>query len=97
MKRHEYIKSQAMELNRLCIKREKLSQRYQSGQLTHSAMQKLNAELNWLGMDISKTEERLSFALGHLLPQHAIKEYNPSAFHKYEGIGKELERTKFER
>lgn len=96
MKRHEYIKAQAMELSRLCKKREKLSERYTSGNCTYSAMQKLNAELNWIGMDINKTEERLSFALGYLLPENAIKEYNPSGFHRYEGIQKELERIKFD-
>jgi hypothetical protein len=96
MKRHEYIKAQAMELSRLCKKREKVSARYISGDCTYSAMQKLNAELNWLGMDINKTEERLAFALGRLLPEHCIKEYNPSAFHRYEGIQKELENLKFE-
>lgn len=96
MKRQDYIKKQASELKRLVDAREKMSVRYKSGSLTHNAMQKLNADMNWNGMHIAQTEERLSFALGHLLPENAITEYNPSPFHKYDGIRKELEKIKFD-
>lgn len=96
MKRQDYIKQQALELKRACDKRAKLSERYISGNLTHSAMQKLNAEMNWLGMQIDQTEERLLFALGKLLPENAREFYYPSGFHKYNGIRKELEKIKFD-
>lgn len=96
MKRHDYIKQHAVELKKQCDKRQRLSDRYTSGDLTHKATQKLNAELNWLGMEIQKTEERLAFALGRMLPEEATKEFNPSSFHRYEGIQGELERIKFE-
>jgi len=95
MKRQDYIKKQASELKRLIDSQEKKNARYCSGNLTHSAMQKLNADMNWNGMHISQTEERLAFALGYLLPENARQEYQPSAFHKYDGIRKELENTKF--
>jgi hypothetical protein len=96
MKRHDYIKTHAAILKRDCDKRDKLSARYTSGDLTHKATQKLNAELNFLGMNIAQTEERLAFALGLLLPERAREEYRPSPFHTYKGIRQELERTKFD-
>lgn len=95
MKRHEYIKKHANELNKLCVKRSKISERCLQG-TTPKMAQKLNAELNFLGMEISKTEERLAYALGYLLPENATIEYNPSAFHRYKGIREELEKTKFD-
>lgn len=96
MKRHEYIKKQAAELSSLCKKRERLSDRFCNGNPTHSQAQKLNAELNWCGMETAKTEERLAFALGLLLPENAVKEYRPSGFHVYPGIGAELAKIKFD-
>lgn len=96
MKRQDYIKKQASELKRLVDKQEKMNIRYCSGDLTHNAMQKLNADMNWTGMYISQTEERLAFALGLLLPENARVEYQPSGFHRYDGIRKELEKIKFD-
>lgn len=96
MKRQDYIKNQAVELKKLFDKREKFSKRYTDGDLSHKQAQKMNAELNFLGMDISKTEERLAFALGLLRPENAQKEYRPSAFHVYSGIQAELEKIKFD-
>lgn len=81
MKRQDYIKDQASILKRLVDKREKTSKRYLSDDMSHKQKQNLNAELNFLGMEISKTEERLAFALGFLIPDNAKKEYRPSAFH----------------
>jgi len=95
MKRHEYIKKQAIELNSLCSKREKLKQRYNSD-LSPKMAQNISAELNFLGMSIDQTEERLSFALGRLLPENARQEYRPSPFHTYKGIRFELEKTVFD-
>lgn len=96
MKRHEYIKAHAINLDKLCKKMRAYSEKYSSGNLTSLACQKLNAEMNWLGMNISQTEERIAFGLGLLLPENCISEYNPSGFHKYSGIRFELEKTKFE-
>lgn len=96
MKRQDYIKKQACELKKLVDRKEKMNARYCSGNLTPSAMQKLNADLNWNGMYISQTEERLAFALGLLLPENSITEYRPSPFHRYNGIRKELEKIKFD-
>ena len=47
-------------------------------------------------MDIERTKERLAFGLGLLLPEDAQKEYRPSSFHRYDGIGAELEKIRFE-
>lgn len=96
MKRQDYIKHHANELKKLIDKREKFSARYTSGELTHKQVQKLNNELNFLGMHITQTEERLAFALGRLLPEEAQEEYHVSGFHTYKGIRSELERTKFD-
>lgn len=96
MKRHEYIKKHAAELYRLCEKRSKLSKNYLDGDHTPKRKQAMNNDLNWLGMQIAQEEERLAFALGKLLPENAQSEYRPSSFHRYEGIRKELETTKFE-
>lgn len=96
MKRQDYIKNHAINLKRACDKREKLSHRYTSGDLTHTQTQKINAELNFLGMEINQTEERIAFALGLLLPENARQEYRPSPFHVYKGIGDELRKTKFD-
>ena len=96
MKRQDYIKTQAVRLKQLIDKRDKLSDRYASGDLTNKQAQRLSAEMNFLGMEIAQTEERLAFALGYLLPENAQEEYRLSGFHVYKGIRSELERTKFE-
>lgn len=96
MTREEYIKYHATELKKLADKRKRLSERYTHKDTSHKQVQRLNAELNWVGMYIEQTEERLSFALGRLLPENAIAEYRPSGFHVYPGIRKELEKTKFD-
>lgn len=96
MKRHDYIKSQAAVLKRLCDKRDKVSARYLKGELTQKMYQNLSAELNFTGMEIEKTKERIAFALGYLIPENAIEEYRPSEFHRYKGVREELEKLKFE-
>lgn len=97
MTRQEYIKKQAANYKVACDKRTRISDRYTSGNLTQSATQKLNAELNFLGMEIEQIEERIKFALGILLPEDARKEYRPSPYHTYKGIEFELKQTKFDR
>lgn len=96
MKRHEYIKNQANELHRLHTKRLKVSDRILKGDLSPKQFLKLDAELNWIYMQIGQTEERLAFALGYLLPQEAREEWHPSGWHSYKGIREELEKTELE-
>lgn len=96
MKRHEYIKKQAAELDRLCKKREKMSARRSSDNTSVKMVQNLEAELNWLGMQIGQTEERILFALGRLTLEDVREEWRPSAWHRYDGIRFELEKLKFD-
>lgn len=96
MTKQDYIKKQAANYKAACDKRRKMSDRYTSGNLTQKATQNLNAELNFLGMQIQQIEERIAFALGLLLPENAIKEYRPSQFQTYKGIEFELKNTKFD-
>ena len=96
MKRHEYIKNHANELHRLEMKRRKVSDKILKGDLSPKQFLKLDAELNWVGMQIGQTEERLAFALGYLLPHEAREEWHPSGWHSYKGIREELEKTELE-
>lgn len=95
MKRYEYIKKQATELFDLCKKRDKLHERTMQD-LTPKAAQKLSSELNWLGMHIDQTKERIGFAMGFLNIEDLRSEYRPSSFHKYDGIRKEMENLKLD-
>ena len=95
MKRADYIKQQATILKCLCDQRDKKS-RSDSTELSSKQAQKRGAALNFLGMNIEQTKERIAFGLGLLLPENARKEYRPSSFHRYDGVGVELARTKFE-
>lgn len=95
MKRADYIKQQATILKRLCDQRDK-KQGCDLMQLSPKQAQKRSADLNFLGMNIEKTKERIAFGLGLLLPEDARKEYCPSYFHRYDGIGAELEKIKFD-
>lgn len=96
MKRHEYIKNQANELHRLHTKRLKVSGRILKGDLSPKQFQKLDAELNWIGMQIGQTEERLLFGMDRLRPEEAREEWHPSGWHSYKGIREELEKTELE-
>lgn len=95
MKRVDYIKQQASILKRLCDQRDK-KRGCDLMQLSPKQAQRRSSDLNFLGMDIERTKERLAFGLGLLLPEDARKEYRPSSFHRYDGIGAELDKTKFE-
>ena len=96
MTKTEYIKKHAMELDKLHKKMKKYSARYQDTNTTQNQVKKLSVEMNWLGMQIGQTEERIAFALGYLLPENARKTWEPSGWHTYPGIQGELERLKFE-
>lgn len=95
MKRANYIKQQATILKRLCDQRDR-KRCCDLMQLSPKQAQKRSADLNFLGMDIERTKERLAFGLGLLLPENAREEYRPSSFHRYDGIGVELDKTDFE-
>ena len=95
MKRVDYIKQQASILKRLCDQRDK-KRGCDLMQLSPKQAQRRSSDLNFLGMDIERTKERLAFGLGLLLPEDARKEYRPSSFHRYDGIGAELEKIRFE-
>lgn len=95
MKRADYIKQQATILKRLCDQRDK-KRGCDLLQLSPKQAQKRSADLNFLGMDIEKTKERLAFGLGLLQPEDTRKEYHPSFFHRYDGIKAELEKIEFE-
>lgn len=96
MTRAEYIKKHAVELVKLEKKMQRLSERYRDPNASRKQVQKLNVEMNWTGMEIAKTEERLAFALGYLIPENAQETYRPSEWHEYPGIRPELESTKFD-
>lgn len=97
MKCQDYIKLHALELKKLCDKRERLNARYFQEETASNRSKKISIELSFLGMYISMEKERLAFALGYLSPQEATKEYCVSEFHRYEGIRSELEKTTFDR
>lgn len=96
MTREDYILNQARELKKLTSKMKKMSARYLDDNTSQKARQNLNADMNWCGMYIGQTEERLKYALGVLLPENAQETWEPSGWHSYKGIGDELSKTKFE-
>jgi len=96
MTKSEYIRKHAIELDKLHKKMKKYSARYQDPNTSQKQVQKINAEMNWLGMQIGQTEERIAFALGYLLPEEAQKTWEPSGWHVYPGIGEELSKLKFD-
>jgi len=95
MTREEYILLQAKELVRLSKKRQKLSL-VDYSEVTPKRAQAISTDLNWLGMHYSQCEEKLGYALGLLRLEDIRDYYEPSGFHKYDGVKKELERLKFD-
>ncbi len=96
MKRQDYIRQQAATYKSLCDKRDKLSKRCIEEDMTPKKRQSIGAELDFLGMNIGQTEERLKFALGAITPEQCRIQWQVSAFHVYDGIRCELERIKFD-
>jgi hypothetical protein len=93
MKKEEYIKMIAKNLadNRKRI--DKLGEaNFQN--MSDSQISKNQANLNWECMNRSMNEERLRFALGDLKLEDCRDYYEPSAFHKYKGVGEELSKLK---
>ena len=64
-------------------------------EMSLSQRQKHEAALNWECMLKSKNEERISVALGLLKISELRDFYDPSAFHKYDGIKSEMQNIKF--
>lgn len=95
--REEYILKQARELQRIAKKRLKLLNRSNEGyqNFTPKAWSKLTAEMSWEAMHYEKTRERLGYALGFLNKEDLRGTYEPSGWHTYEGIKKEVENLKF--
>ena len=95
MIREEYIKIQAVELLKATKKIKRINESLQNDN-TYNRIQKLHAELSWACMEKGQTEERLRFALGDLLIDSVRDFWEPSGWHKYNGIRKELEMLKFD-
>lgn len=95
MKRADYVKLQASILKKLCDQRDKKT-KCRLMESTSKKAKKIDVDLNWLGMQIEQTKERIAFALSFLSPEDARKEYFPSEFHRYPGIREELEGLNFE-
>lgn len=94
VKREQYIKQVAGTLfdNR---KRIDALQSKDLRNMTQSQRQKHEANLNWECMSKSKNEERLGFALGHLKLSELRDFYEPSSYHKYDGVKSEMQNIKF--
>ena len=60
-----------------------------------SQRSKHEAALNWECMLKSKNEERIGIALGLLKISELRDFYEPSSFHKYDGISGEMQNIKF--
>lgn len=95
MKREDYIFAQAKVLRSDIQKRNKLNEKIRTD-LSLKQRQKIATDLNFLSMEIGKTEERLKFALGAITADEVMEEWRPSGFHVYPGIKNELEKTVFE-
>jgi hypothetical protein len=63
--------------------------------MTQSQRSKHEASLNWEFMFKSKNEERLGYALGYLKISDLRSFYEPSSYHKYDGVKSEMENIKF--
>lgn len=96
MKKQDYIKQQATIYKSLCDKRDKLARRCIEEDMTPKKRQSIIAELDFLGMNIGQTEERLMFALGAITPEQCRSRWKVSAFHVYDGIRGELENLNFD-
>lgn len=94
--RAEYVKNIALSLNKDDKKKKKLSEKLGDNSLTQNAIGKMDADLNWLCMEIAKNEERIGYAMGFLNLGDLRETYEPSGWHEYKGIKEEMEKLKFE-
>jgi len=96
MTKEEYILNEAKNLKRSAQKRKKLLEKsYNTTGMTPKAIQRLHAEMNWEAMHYAMTEERIGFALGRITLDELRDSYEPSGWHKYNGIRGEMEKLKF--
>jgi hypothetical protein len=65
-------------------------------QLSQKRMGNLTASLNWACMEYQQTEERIGYAMGFLKLEDLRDFYEPSSFHKYNGIKDEMKNLKFD-
>lgn len=94
IKREDYIKAIAKNLadNRKRIDTLKAKD---TSAMTQGARGKHEASLNWEFMAKSMNEERLKFALGCVKLEDLRDYYEPSPFHKYNGVRVEMEKLQF--
>ena len=98
MTKEEYILIEAKNLKRSAKKRKKLLEKsYDTSSMTPRAIQKLHADMSWEGMHYAMTEERLGYALGRITLDELKDYYEPSGWHKYNGVKSEMEKLKFEK
>jgi len=95
MTKEDYILTQAKELVSLKKKSLKIRESL-NADTSFSRTQKLHAEAQWVSMNISKTQERIGFALGFLNLEDLTKEYTPNGWQKQIGLKGELEKIKFD-
>jgi len=92
--REEFVLTQAKELKKLVIKRRFLHAKMDE-EISDDRWKKLNNDLSWLCMEISKTEERIGYALGHLTLRELRNTYSPSGWQTYKGVAEEMEKIIF--
>ena len=95
IKRAEYINNQSKELVRLSRKRKNLHNRIHK-ELSEKQFQNVTADLDHTMMEISKTNERIGFVLGHLTLFELREEYKPNGWQTYQGVKDEMRNLKFE-
>lgn len=95
MLREDYIHNIAKTLkaNRKKIERIRTQLDVPLSDLTPKRRQKLNADLSWEYMHLNMNKERIGVALGCLRPEECAEFYEPSGWHKYNGVRTEMERT----
>lgn len=65
--------------------------------LSEKRWSKLNADYSFLLMEIDKTKERIGYVLGYLTLFEMRDEYNPTGWHKYQGVKDEVKSLKFDK
>jgi hypothetical protein len=92
--REKYISDISKSLLKNRIKIDSLHKKNLSN-MSQKQRSKHEADLNFECMHKAMNEERLGYALGHLKLSDLRSFYEPSSFHKYDGIRKSMELIKF--
>ena len=74
-----------------------LKKSYDKTGMTTKAIQKLHKEMGWEAMHYAMTEERIGFVLGRITIDELRDSYEPSGWHKYDGIKGEMQNLKFDK